>query len=60
VEHTQLGPIDRASSCLQIPTPTKRCVLNKNRTMDNVQKNNNCIDIPSSQTLNLIDTEDSW
>jgi hypothetical protein len=30
--------------------PPKRCVLNKNRTMNNVQKPNNCIDIPSSQT----------
>jgi hypothetical protein len=26
----------------------KRCVLSKNRTMDNVQKHNHCINIPSS------------
>jgi hypothetical protein len=31
-----------------------RNVLNKNRTMDNVQKHNNCINIASSQTLRLI------
>jgi hypothetical protein len=28
----------------------KLCVLNENRTMDNVQKHNNCINMPSSQT----------
>jgi hypothetical protein len=27
------------------------CVLNKNRTMDNIQKHNNRINIPSSQTF---------
>jgi hypothetical protein len=29
----------------------KHCILNKNRTMDNVQKHNNCINISSSQTF---------
>jgi hypothetical protein len=29
------------------------CVLNKNRMMDNVYKCNTCINIPSSQTLDL-------
>jgi hypothetical protein len=28
---------------------SETCVLNKNTTMDNVQKHNNCINIPSSQ-----------
>jgi hypothetical protein len=28
----------------------KYCVLNKNRMMDNVQKHNVCINVPSSQT----------
>jgi hypothetical protein len=44
VEPTQLGLIDRAS-------PYPLCVLNKNKTMDNVQKHNNCISILSSQTF---------
>jgi hypothetical protein len=29
----------------------KRCVLNENRTMDNAQKYNICINIPTSQTF---------
>jgi hypothetical protein len=29
----------------------KRCVLNKNMTMYNVQKHNICINVPSSQTF---------
>jgi hypothetical protein len=29
----------------------KRCVLNKSRTMDNVQKQNNCLNVLSSQTF---------
>jgi hypothetical protein len=28
----------------------KRCFLNKNRKMDNVQTHNICINVPSSQT----------
>jgi hypothetical protein len=39
VEPTQLGPIDRASLYLG------RCVLNKNRTMQDVKKHNNCTEI---------------
>jgi hypothetical protein len=33
------------------PVSETLCVLNKSRTMDRVQKHNNCINIPSSQTL---------
>jgi hypothetical protein len=29
----------------------KRCVLNKNRTIDNVQKHYNCINTPSLETF---------
>jgi hypothetical protein len=51
VEPTQLGPIDRASPCFQanlsrFQTETISIVLNKKRTVDNVQKHNNCIYIP--------------
>jgi hypothetical protein len=42
VEPTQLVLINRASPCLN---------LNKNRTMDNVQKHNSCFNIPLSQTF---------
>jgi hypothetical protein len=42
VDPTQLGPIDRASLYLN---------LNKNRMLDNVQKHNSYINIPSSQTF---------
>jgi hypothetical protein len=34
----------------------KRCVLNKNRTLGNVQKHNNCINTPSSQTFRSRDS----
>jgi hypothetical protein len=29
-------------------------VLNKNRTMDNVPKHNSCINVPSSQTFEVL------
>jgi hypothetical protein len=35
----------------QYPVYEMLCVVNKNRMMDNVQKHNNCMDIPSSQTF---------
>jgi hypothetical protein len=50
VEPTQLGPIERASPWAENPVSETLCVLNKNRTMDNVQKQNYCVNIPSSQT----------
>jgi hypothetical protein len=65
VKPTQLGPIDIASPYLRtigfnqlgfpedgdrIQSP-KRCVLNKSRTMDNVQKGNICINVPPSQSF---------
>jgi hypothetical protein len=34
--------------------PTKHCVLNKNRKMDNVQKQNNCITVTCFKVLKLI------
>jgi hypothetical protein len=45
----RLSPTSRRR---QSPVSETLCVvLNKNRTMDNVQKHNNCVTIPSSQTF---------
>jgi hypothetical protein len=51
VKPTQLGPIERANHYLQNPVSETVCALNKNRTSDNVQKHNNYINIPLSQTF---------
>jgi hypothetical protein len=53
VKPTQLGPIDRDSPYPQRQNPVSDTLyyLNKNRTMDNVQKHNICINVPSSQTF---------
>jgi hypothetical protein len=53
---TRSSSIDWAQlSRFHLKTETESClrniVLNKNRTMDNVQRHNSCINIPSSQTF---------
>jgi hypothetical protein len=48
VEHTHLGPIDRAS--LQLRTKHND-ILDKDEAMDNVQERNNCTNLPLSQTF---------
>jgi hypothetical protein len=48
-----LGPIDVASPWLQ-----QDSVLEKNMAMDNVQKHNIFINVPSSQTFRR--TEEGW
>jgi hypothetical protein len=48
VDWAQLCRFHLKTETIQSP---KRYVLNKNRTMDNVQKHNNCINVPSSQTF---------
>jgi hypothetical protein len=56
VERTQFGPIVRASPYFR--SGESSCALNLNKTMDNVQKHNNFINIQSSRTFRYFyDTE---
>jgi hypothetical protein len=50
MEPIQLGPIDRDRRRQNAISETL-CVLSENRTMDNVQKHNNSINIPPSLTF---------